>query len=118
MKSWLIILSLIISTNIFGFVPGLLDHARVMVGFIEKARLCSLDFDENQGSVKLCTGLTLKKNDLKFLREMDLKSCKQFLKQMKYRLFEINLGDFPEKVPKKRSRTFFLFNKTCPYSSP
>ncbi|MCR9205090.1 MAG: retropepsin-like domain-containing protein [Halobacteriovoraceae bacterium] len=110
-KSWLTIFSLIISTNTFGFVPGLLEHARVMVGLIEKARLCSLDFDENQGSVKLCTGLTLKKNDLKFLREMDLKSCKQFLKQMKYRLFEINLGDFPEKVPKKEVEHFFSSTK-------
>lgn len=82
-----------------------------MVKLIEKARLCSLEFDESAQKATLCTGLELKKNDLKFLRELDLKSCKQFLKQMKYRLFEVKLGDYPPKVPKEEVDHFFSSTK-------
>jgi hypothetical protein len=106
-----ILTSFFLISSSWAFVPGLLEHGREMVGLIEKARLCSIDFNQSKEKVELCTGLVLKKNDLKFLKELDLNSCKQFLKQMKYRLFEVKLGDYPKKVPKKEVDHFFSSTK-------
>lgn len=70
----------------FAFVPGLLEQGRKMVGLIEKARTCSVKMVGNDYRLRLCTGLELEKEDLKFLKDLTLNSCQQFLVQMGYKV--------------------------------
>lgn len=111
MKIFLILITLSFSSHLSAFVPGLLEQGRDMVGLIEEGRKCTISFDESKHVVSFCTGLTLNKNDLQFLRELDLKSCKQFLKQMKYNVYEISKGDTPPKIPKTEIKHFFSSTK-------
>lgn len=71
------------------FVPGLLEHGREMVGLIEKARKCKVEYRPGTQMMSFCSGLILKKDDLKFLSKLDMNSCNQFLKQRGYRVFTL-----------------------------
>lgn len=76
-------------SSVHAFVPGLLDQGRKMVALIEEARTCSVKYRGDKDELTLCTGLVLEKQDLKFLKELQLKSCQQFLTQMGYKVHKL-----------------------------
>lgn len=96
--SGLLIFFFLWSPHSFSFVPGLLEQGRKMVGLLQEGKNCSLKVQRplekgGPSQIELCTGLTLRKNDLNFLKGLDLKSCKNFLKQMKYQVLEVSPED-------------------------
>lgn len=80
-----------------------------MISLIEKARTCSILFKDQ--TAELCTGLKLTPTDFRFLSDLDLKSCKHFLKQMKYNVLEVKNQDVPKGIPKKEVDDFFSSTK-------
>ncbi len=91
-------------------VPGLLEQGREMVSLLEQARTCQVQ-KTRENSLELCTGLKLSSHDLNFLKGLDLPKCKSFLKQMKYKVKEVSIGDKVKGVPKKDLDHFFNTTK-------
>lgn len=104
----LVALSAVVSKS-HALVPGLLDQGREMVSLLEEARKCQLE--KTGEGLKFCTGIVLTSHDLNFLKGLDLGSCKTFLKQMKYDVAEVKLGQKVKGVPKEDLEHFFTTSK-------
>ena len=110
MKIFLTLLCLFsLSFQTYAFVPGLLEQGRLMVGLIEEARTCSVKYEAEK--LTLCTGLTLDKADIKFLNDLNLNSCKLFLKQMKYQVHEVTAKSDLSGIKKEILEDFFNSTK-------
>ncbi len=77
------ILFFIFSNSIcYGVSPDTIELSRKMIGLIQKAKDCAIT--SKKDSVHFCTGITLSKKDLDFLKGLNERSCKQFIQQMEY----------------------------------
>ncbi len=94
----------------FALVEGLLDHGKKMVTELEAARKCSVK-KKKSGALSFCTGLELEKKDLKFLAELDLKACREFLGQMKFKTHVVKAGQSVKGVPQEDLDHFFSSTK-------
>lgn len=91
------------------FTNALLKEGKSMISLIQKAKDCNVK--KVDGGLHYCTGLRLSKQDLSFLSKMDLSSCKLFLKQMKFQVYEVKEGEKPDVVPEKDFTHFFNSTK-------
>ncbi len=110
MKVCLSTLVFFISFQTHAFVPGLLDQGREMVGLIEKARLCSVDYQASGKLMTFCSGFTLEKDDLSFLKNLTFEGCHQFLKQRGYQV--LNLKGDQDEAPISEEVKKDFFNST------
>jgi hypothetical protein len=92
-----------------GTLDQLIPKAQEMIGLINEAKDCEVT--ERNGSLIFCTGFELNKEDLDFLKSLNLKSCKNFLKQVGNKVIDARINQRPKEVSVEVWRDFFSTTK-------